>query len=300
MHKILEEMKKRRLFFDGGTGSILQAKGLAPGELPETWNLLHPEILIQLHRDYLEAGADIINTNTFGANGLKFHKGAEFELAPIIQSAAANAKEAVRQSGKEAFIVLDLGPTGKLLKPLGDLDFEDAVALYREAAEIGAAEGLDAVLIETMSDSYEIKAAVLGVKEACSLPVFVTMVFDEKGKLLTGGTVESMTAMLEGLGVDGIGVNCGLGPVQMKPIVENLLQATSLPVIVNPNAGLPRSQDGKTVYDIDSDTFAREMKDIAHMGAAVVGGCCGTTAEHIKKTVELCREIPVKWPEDKA
>ncbi len=299
MHKILEEMKKHRLFFDGGTGSILQAKGLAPGELPETWNLLHPEILIQLHRDYLEAGADIINTNTFGANGLKFHKGTEFELAPIIQSAAANAKEAVRQSGKEAFIVLDLGPTGKLLKPLGDLDFEDAVALYREAAEIGAAEGLDAVLIETMSDSYEIKAAVLGVKEACSLPIFVTMVFDEKGKLLTGGTVESMTAMLEGLGVDGIGVNCGLGPVQMKPIVENLLKATSLPVIVNPNAGLPRSQDGKTVYDIDSDTFAREMKDIALMGAAVVGGCCGTTPEHIKKTVELCREIPVKWPEDK-
>ena len=195
--------------------------------------------------------------------------------------------------------MLDLGPTGKLLKPLGDLDFEDAVALYREAAEIGAAEGLDAVLIETMSDSYEIKAAVLGVKEACSLPIFVTMVFDEKGKLLTGGTVESMTAMLEGLGVDGIGVNCGLGPVQMKPIVENLLKATSLPVIVNPNAGLPRSQDGKTVYDIDSDTFAREMKDIALMGAAVVGGCCGTTPEHIKKTVELCREIPVKWPEDK-
>ena len=173
------------------------------------------------------------------------------------------------------------------------------MALYREAAEIGAAEGLDAVLIETMSDSYEIKAAVLGVKEACSLPIFVTMVFDEKGKLLTGGTVESMTAMLEGLGVDGIGVNCGLGPVQMKPIVENLLKATSLPVIVNPNAGLPRSQDGKTVYDIDSDTFAREMKDIALMGAAVVGGCCGTTPEHIKKTVELCREIPVKWPEDK-
>lgn len=299
MHKILEEMKKHRLFFDGGTGSILQAKGLAPGELPETWNLLHPEILIQLHRDYLEAGADIINTNTFGANGLKFHKGTEFELAPIIQSAAANAKEAVRQSGKEAFIMLDLGPTGKLLKPLGDLDFEDAVALYREAAEIGAAEGLDAVLIETMSDSYEIKAAVLGVKEACSLPIFVTMVFDEKGKLLTGGTVESMTAMLEGLGVDGIGVNCGLGPVQMKHIVENLLKATSLPVIVNPNAGLPRSQEGKTVYDIDSDTFAREMKDIALMGAAIVGGCCGTTPEHIKKTVELCREIPVKWPEDK-
>ena len=140
----------------------------------------------------------------------------------------------------------------------------------RDAAKIGFREGVDGVLIETMSDSYEIKAAVLGVKEACSLPVFVTMVFDEKGKLLTGGTVESMTAMLEGLGVDGIGVNCGLGPVQMKPIVEQLLKVTSLPVIVNPNAGLPRSEGGRTVYDIDSDTFAEEMADIAAMGAVVV------------------------------
>lgn len=299
MYRLLEEMKKRRLFFDGGTGSILQEKGLAAGELPETWNILHPEILVELHRNYLEAGADIINTNTFGANGLKFHDGTRFSLEQVIKAAAANAKEAVRQSGKDAFIVLDLGPTGKLLKPLGDLEFEDAVTLYRDAARIGSGEGVDGVLIETMSDSYEIKAAVLGVKEACSLPVFVTMVFDEKGKLLTGGTVESMTAMLEGLGVDGIGVNCGLGPVQMKPIVEQLLKVTSLPVIVNPNAGLPRSENGRTVYDIDSDTFAEEMADIAAMGAVVVGGCCGTTPDHIRKTVSLCRNIPVQWPEDK-
>lgn len=299
MHKLLEEMRKRRLFFDGGTGSILQEKGLAPGELPETWNLLHPEILIQLHREYLEAGADIIKTNTFGANGLKFHKGAEFDLEPVIQAAVKNARQAVKQSGKDGFIVLDLGPTGKLLKPLGDLDFEDAAALYRDAARIGAKEGVDGVLIETMSDSYEIKAAVLGVKEACDLPVFVTMVFDEKGKLLTGGTVESATAMLEGLGVDGIGVNCGLGPVQMKPIVENLLKVSSTPVIVNPNAGLPKSRSGKTVYDIDSHTFAREMAEIAAMGAVVVGGCCGTTPEHIQKTVALCSEGLVQWPKDK-
>ena len=188
--------------------------------------------------------------------------------------------------------------SGKLLKPLGDLDFEAAVGLYRDIARIGAGEGVDLALIETMSDSYEIKAAVLGVKEACDLPVFVTMVFDEKGKLLTGGTVESMAALLEGLGVDGIGVNCGLGPVQMKPIVEKLLKVTSLPVIVNPNAGLPRSQEGRTVYDIDSEAFAREMKEIASMGAVIVGGCCGTTPEHIKKTVDLCRELPVSWPKE--
>ncbi|MDE6929648.1 MAG: homocysteine S-methyltransferase family protein, partial [Lachnospiraceae bacterium] len=167
-----------------------------------------------------------------------------------------------------------------------------------DIARIGAGEGVDLALIETMSDSYEIKAAVLGVKEACDLPVFVTMVFDEKGKLLTGGTVESMAALLEGLGVDGIGVNCGLGPVQMKPIVEKLLKVTSLPVIVNPNAGLPRSQEGRTVYDIDSEAFAREMKEIASMGAVIVGGCCGTTPEHIKKTVDLCRELPVSWPKE--
>lgn len=298
MHKILEEMKKRRLFFDGGTGSILQAKGLKAGELPETWNILHPEILVELHRDYLKAGADIINTNTFGANGLKFHSGGEFELEPVIKAAVSNAREAVIQAGKEAFIALDMGPTGKLLKPLGDLDFEAAVGLYRDIARIGAGEGADLALIETMSDSYEIKAAVLGVKEACDLPIFVTMVFDEKGKLLTGGTVESMAALLEGLGVDGIGVNCGLGPVQMKPIVEKLLTATSLPVIVNPNAGLPRSQEGRTVYDIDSEEFAREMREIASMGAVIVGGCCGTTPEHIKRTVDLCRDLPVLWPKE--
>ncbi len=298
MYKILEEMKKRRLFFDGGTGSILQAKGLKAGELPETWNILHPEILVELHKDYLKAGADIINTNTFGANGLKFYPGGEFDLEQVIKAAVSNAREAVRQAGKEAFIALDMGPTGKLLKPLGDLDFEAAVGLYRDIARIGAGEGVDLALIETMSDSYEIKAAVLGVKEACDLPVFVTMVFDEKGKLLTGGTVESMAALLEGLGVDGIGVNCGLGPVQMKPIVEKLLKVTSLPVIVNPNAGLPRSQEGRTVYDIDSEAFAREMKEIASMGAVIVGGCCGTTPEHIKKTVDLCRELPVSWPKE--
>ncbi len=300
MYRILEEMKKRRLFFDGGTGSILQARGLRAGELPETWNILHPEILVELHRNYLEAGADIINTNTFGANGLKFHPGGEFELEPVIKAAVANAKEAVRQAGKEAFIALDMGPTGKLLKPLGDLDFEAAVGLYRDIAGIGVKEGVDLALIETMSDSYEIKAAVLGVKEACDLPIFVTMVFDEKGKLLTGGTVESMAALLEGLRVDGIGVNCGLGPVQMKPVVEKLLKATSLPVIVNPNAGLPRSQEGKTVYDIDSEAFAREMKEIASMGAVIVGGCCGTTPEHIKRTADLCRDLPVVWPKEQS
>ena len=298
MENILNEMRKRRLFFDGGTGSVLQAEGLKPGELPETWNIKRPEVLIRLHADYLKAGADIIKTNTFGANSLKYNEHTEFDLKTIVGAAMKNAEEAVRQSGKPAYVALDLGPTGKLLKPMGDLDFEDAVELYRETAQLGA-EKADLVLIETMSDSYEIKAAVLGVKEACSLPIFVTMVFDEKGKLLTGGTVESMTALLEGLKVDGIGVNCGLGPAQMIPIVKNLLEVTSLPVIVNPNAGLPRSQDGKTVYDIDEEEFAEKMEEIAGMGAVIVGGCCGTTPSHIKKVTERCGSIPAPWPEKK-
>ncbi len=298
MRNILEEMRQRRLFFDGGTGSVLQAEGLKPGELPETWNVKRPEALIRLHRDYLEAGADIIKTNTFGANSLKYNENAEFDLKTIVKAAMKNARKAVEQAGKPAYVALDLGPTGKLLKPMGDLDFEDAVSLYREAAQIGAQEA-DLVLIETMSDSYEIKAAVLGVKEACSLPVFVTMVFDEKGKMLTGGTVESMAALLEGLKVDGIGVNCGLGPAQMIPIVRKLLEVTSLPVIVNPNAGLPRSENGKTVYDIDEEEFSERMREIADMGAVIVGGCCGTTPAHIAKVVQKCREIPVVWPEKK-
>ncbi len=284
-----EVINRRIVFFDGGMGSLLQEAGLKPGELPGTWNLLHPETLVQIHRDYLEAGADVVTTNTFGVDGLKYKEEGEFALAKVIRAAVRNAREALRLSGKDAVVALDLGPTGKLLKPLGDLAFEDAYALYRRIVEIGAEAGADLVLIETMSDSYEAKAAVLAAREACSLPVMITLTFDEKGKLLTGGTPASVTAMLEGLGVDAIGVNCGLGPVQMKEIVKEMLAVSSLPVIVNPNAGLPRSENGKTVYDIDADEFAAAMKEIVALGARAVGGCCGTTPEHIRKTVEMCR-----------
>lgn len=301
---ILEEIKKRIVFFDGGTGSLLQANGLKPGELPETWNLLHPEIITKLHRDYLEAGADIIKTNTFGANGLKFHKRAEFDLEEVVSAAVLNAKKAVETAnypkGKEkGYIALDLGPTGKLLKPLGDLDFEEAYDMYAQVVKIGEKNGADLVLIETMSDGYEAKAAILAAKENSSLPVFVTMIFDEKGKLLTGGNVASTVALLEGLRVDALGINCGLGPIQMKGILSDIMEVVSVPVIVNPNAGLPRSEGGKTVYDIDADEFARVMGEIVAMGASVAGGCCGTTPEHIKKTVEQCKDLPVRLPRKK-
>lgn len=299
MTELMEEIRKRIVFFDGGTGSLLQANGLKPGELPETWNILHPEIVTKLHYDYLEAGADIIKTNTFGANGLKFNDASEYGLDEIVTAAMENAKKAVSKAGDKGYIALDIGPTGKLLKPLGDLGFEEAYRLFSDVVAVGAREGADLVLIETMSDSYEVKAAVLAAKENCNLPVFATMIFDSKGKLLTGGTVESTVALLEGLGVDALGINCGLGPVQMKGILADIMKAASVPVIVNPNAGLPRSEGGRTAYDIDADEFAGTMREIVEMGACVVGGCCGTTPEHIRKTIALCKDQPARMPEKK-
>lgn len=295
---ILEEIKRRKVFFDGGMGSLLQARGLKPGELPETWNILHPKILTEIHREYLNAGCDILTTNTFGANGLKYKAEGPMALEKVIAAAMENAGKAVKEAGR-GWVALDMGPTGKLLKPLGDLAFEDAYQLYAQVVKAGADAGADLVLVETMSDSYEVKAAVLAAKENCSLPVFATMIFDSKGKLLTGGNVASTVALLEGLGVDALGINCGLGPVQMKEILKDILAAASVPVIVNPNAGLPRSEGGKTVYDIDAEEFAAVMEEIADMGANVLGGCCGTTPEHIKRTVKRCRDKAQVLPKEK-
>lgn len=292
---IMDRIGREWLFFDGGTGSILQEKGLQPGELPETWNLLHPDRILDLHRGYLEAGADIYNTNTFGANRLKFPE----NLDEIVTAAVKLAKEARTQAGRDedAYVALDIGPTGKLLAPMGDLSFDDAVDIFGEVVRIGAREGADLVLIETMNDSYEAKAAVLAAKENCDLPVFITCVFDGSGKMLTGGTPESVVAMLEGLGVDALGVNCSLGPAQMIPIVERLVKAAHVPVLVNPNAGLPKSVDGKTVYDVGPEEFAGYMKQIAALGAAAVGGCCGTTPDYIRAEIAAVRPLPLLPPQ---
>lgn len=292
---IMDRIGREWLFFDGGTGSILQEKGLQPGELPETWNLLHPDRILDLHRGYLEAGADIYNTNTFGANRLKFPE----NLDEIVTAALKLAKEARTQSGRDedAYVALDIGPTGKLLAPMGDLSFDDAVDIFGEVVRIGAREGADLVLIETMNDSYEAKAAVLAAKENCDLPVFITCVFDGSGKMLTGGTPESMVAMLEGLGVDALGVNCSLGPAQMIPIVERLVKAAHVPLLVNPNAGLPKSVDGRTVYDVGPEEFAGYMKQIAALGAAAVGGCCGTTPDYIRAEIAAVRPLPLLPPQ---
>ena len=278
---IRNEIGKRMLFFDGGLGSLLQARGLKPGELPETWNLIRPEELISIHREYLEAGADIILTNTFGANRFKYDN-----LTEIVEAAVENAKTAIRESGKKAYVALDLGPAGKLLKPMGTLDFEEAVSVYAEVVRVGAKAGADLILIETMSDTYELKAAVLAAKENSDLPVMATVVFDESAKLLTGATPEAVVSLLEGLRVDALGINCGLGPKQMKPIFERLVKLSSTPLIITPNAGLPHTENGKTVYDISPDEFAGEVTEIVKSGAQFAGGCCGTTPAHIKALTE--------------
>ena len=214
--KITDKLGKEWVFFDGGSGTLLQKAGLAPGELPETWNLTHPAQVEELYCGYLNAGCDVFNTNTFGANRLKYPD----DLEQIVTEAVRLACSAREKTGRtDAWIALDLGPTGKLLEPMGELAFEDAVSLYAEVVRYGAQAGADLVLIETMSDSYETKAAVLAAKENCDLPVIVTMTFDASGKMLTGGTPESMTAMLEGLGVDALGINCSLGPREMIPAV---------------------------------------------------------------------------------
>ena len=281
MKPLLDRLGKEWLFCDGGSGTILQANGLQPGELPETWNLSHKERIVKLHRDYFEAGADIVVTNTFGANALKFpdHE----ELRQIVTNAVTLAKQARKEVGREddAYVALDLGPTGKLLEPLGDLSFDRAVELFSEVVRYGAEAGCDLVSIETMNDSYEVKAAVLAAKESCDLPVFATTTYDTDGKLLTGAPVEGVVALLEGLGVNALGVNCSLGPAQMLPIAQRLVNAASIPVIVNPNAGLPRVEDGKTVYDVGPEEFASIMEQIADLGIQVAGGCCGTTPAHI-------------------
>ena len=291
--KFIDALHSQRLFFDGGTGTLLQAQGLKGGELPETWNLLHPDRISALHRAYLAAGSNILCTNTFGANGLKFPAGGEFDLEALVTAGVRLACEARDADPRpDVFVALDMGPTGKLLKPMGDLDFEDAVALYAQVVKAGAAAGADLVLIETMSDSYEAKAAVLAAKENCDLPVVVTTVYGENGKLLTGGTPASTVALLEGLGVDALGVNCGLGPAQMLPIVKQLVEYASVPLIVNPNAGLPHACDGCTVFDVGPAEFAVHMGAIADLGVQVLGGCCGTTPDHIKAAVEVCRDKP--------
>ncbi len=284
--RILEDLGKRLLFFDGGMGTVLQQNGLAAGELPELWNLTRPDVIAEIHNQYYVAGADIIKTNTFGANAIKL-RGSGHSVEEIVTAGVNLAKKAAGTS----LVAMDIGPTGKLMKPLGDLGFEEAYAVFSEAACAGEKAGADLILIETMSDTYECKAAVLAAKQNTKLPVFVTVIVDEKGKLLTGGDIPAAVALLEGLGADALGLNCGFGPEQMKRLLPQLTSCCSIPIIMNPNAGLPHSTEGKTVFDVKPDAFSAAMEEIAQGGAWIIGGCCGTTPEHIGAMTKRCKSI---------
>lgn len=283
-----ERLGKEILFFDGAMGTMLQERGLQTGEIPELWNVTHEDIILDVHKLYLEAGCDIVKANTFGINPFKM-EGTGYTCEELTKKGIALVKRAIAETGKKAYTALDIGSLGKLLEPLGELPFEEAYEAFKPVCIAGEQAGADLVLIETMNDTYEIKAAVLAAKENTNLPIVVTMVFDESGKLLTGADMEAAVAMLEGLRVDAIGLNCGFGPDVMKEFLPKLREVCSVPIVVNPNAGLPVVVDGKTCFHVGPEEFASIMTEIAEEGISVMGGCCGTTPAHIKALVESCK-----------
>ena len=295
---VLDYVKDHIVYLDGGMGTLLQKRGLQPGELPERWNVSHPDVIVEIQKSYFDAGSNIVCTNTFGANSLKFE---EEELKSLILAAVENAKRARELSGasQEKYIALDIGPMGKLLEPYGDFAFEDAVSVYAKTVQIGAACGVDLIFIETMNDSYDTKAALLAAKENCDLPVFVSNAYGEDGKLMTGASPAAMVAMLEGMHADAIGANCSLGPGQLKGVVEEYLSYASVPVLLKPNAGLPRSENGQTIYDVDPREFAADMADYIQAGVRIAGGCCGTTPEYIAATRQATLGMEPKPVTDK-
>ena len=284
-----EFLQQNIVRLDGGMGTLLQSQGLQPGELPERWNLTHPDAVRAIHRAYFEAGSHVVSANTFGANALKFE---DDELEAVVAAALKNAK--AEAAGETRFVALDIGPLGKLLKPLGDLDFEDAVAVFAKTVKLGVKYGADLIFIETMNDSYETKAAVLAAKENSDLPILVSCAYGADGNLMTGASPEAMVVLLEGLGVDALGANCSLGPRQLRSVAQRLLQVASVPVILKPNAGLPNVVDGRTVFDVTVDEFADEVADLVAAGVRVIGGCCGTTPTYIEAlTRRVADALPI-------
>lgn len=286
--KLKELLQKGPFFLDGGMGTLLQARGLKPGEAPEKWGMTHPDVITEIQRSYYEAGTDMVLSNTFGVHPLRYSVEECGEMVRTAIACADKARKAI-SDGKERFIALDLGPCGKLLKPLGNLDFEEAVQGFAEVVRFGVQYGADCVFIETMNDSAEARAALLAAKENSDLPVLVSCAYGADGKLMTGGTPESVVAMLEGLGADAVGVNCSLGPDALAPIVERYLAAASVPVLMKPNAGLPQEQNGKTVYNVGPEEFSADIVPLIEKGLRIIGGCCGTTPDFIR-TVKKAAE----------
>lgn len=300
MKNITDLLGKQMLFFDGAMGTMLQVSGLKPGELPELLNLSHPDLITSIHKAYYDCGCHIATVNTFGANACKLRE-TGYSPEQVISAAVSCAKAArsLSDNPDEKFVAMDMGPIGRLIEPMGDLSFDEAYALFAEMAVCGERAGADLILIETMGATYEVKAAVLAAKENTSLPVFVTCAFDASGKTFTGADCEAVAALLEGLRVDAYGLNCGLGPDELYPVIRRFSEISSLPLIFNPNAGLPKQKDGATYFDVDPASFASSMRKAAALGLSVMGGCCGTTPLHIREMITACREFPAQMVCDK-
>ena len=298
------DFRKKRYVLDGGMGTMLQSAGMSPEETTTEFGLAHPEILTQIHKKYIEAGADIVYASTFGTNRFKKKEIGECTLQEAVRiqvQAAVKAKEIMAAQDREAAVAIDLGPLGELLEPMGTLSFEDAYDAFREVIQAGC-DLADLIVIETMTDLYEVKAAVLAAKETCDLPVIVTMTFEENGRTFTGVSLEAMVLTLEGLGVDAMGINCSLGPVEIFPMAEKLRSLTDLPLVIKPNAGLPDPATG--AYDITCDQFVEKMEDFLKLGVELIGGCCGTTPEYIEGLAKIAAkfggtEDPAKPSEEK-
>ena len=293
---VCNQLGKKRLYFDGAMGTMLQNRGLKLGEIPEIYNMTHPEMIESIHREYLQAGSQFITANTFGANRYKMQK-SEYTVEEIITKAIEIAKSA-KADFPETYVALDVGPSGKVLKPIGDVSFEESYEVFKEQMVIGEKAGADVILLETFTDLYELKAAVLAAKENTSLPIFCTMSFEENGRTFFGTSLESMVLTMEGLGVSALGINCSLGPKQLKPLVEKITKMAHIPIMIQPNAGLPTMKDGHVHYDIQPEEFAQILEDFARLGVSLLGGCCGTTPEYIAEMIEKTKTISYKMPDN--
>lgn len=287
------DFSNKFMFFDGAMGTMLQNSGLLPGELPELLNITSPDTIINIHRAYLDAGSDTITTNTFGANRIKL-QGSSYSPSQVISAAVTNAKKAISNYGSKKYIALDIGPIGSLLAPMGTLSFEEAYEIFKEQVVAGVEAGADIILIETMTDLYEVKAAILAAKENSALPVFCTMSFQENGRTFVGTDVASFVSLAEGLGVDALGANCSLGPNQLQGIVDELVKYSSIPVMIQANAGLPKYKDNATYYDIGPDDYSEQIKLMAEKGVSIFGGCCGTSPEYIMAIIKILSDIKPK------
>ncbi len=278
MEKIIDNNKI--ILFDGAMGTMLQKGLLKEGELPELLNIVNPEAILNVHRQYVEAGCDVVTTNTFGANRLKLCN------SQMVTSVITEGVHIAKKSGAK-YVALDIGPTGAMLEPYGTVCFDEAYDIFKQQVIAGSGAGADLVVIETMSDIKEAKAALLAAKENCGLPVVVTMSFEQDGRTFLGTTAQIAAVTLSSLGADAVGINCSLGPKEVLPFVEDMLKVSRVPIMVQPNAGLPQMEDGKTVYKILPDDFAHYIHKMLDMGVKVVGGCCGTTPEHIKAVKQI-------------